>query len=715
MSKKPKKQDAIRRIAAAQLARSPLAHAMSTRPVDRLGHELHVHQIELEMQNEELRRTHLELAASHDRYVDLYDFAPVGYFTLKDNGIILEANLTGAALLGVERNTLRRRRFSRFVTTEEILHWHRFLSVIRRGERQSCELVLRRRDKSVLHAHLDGLYAASQDNTPAMVRITLTDISERKQAEDALRKERDFTREMVNSLPGVFYLINQEGRFQAWNRRFEEVTGYTPEEILVASPAAFFQGEELAIITERVREVFTQGFAVGEASLVAKNGTMTPHYFVGQRIELDGMPYLVGMGLDISERKRMENALREAKEQTEMASRAKGDFLTAMSHEIRTPMNVVLGMSEMLLETDLAAEQCHLVQTMHRSGKALLGVINDVLDFSRIEAGRFTLSEVAFSPRQVVEETAHLMRVAAEEKGLVLLEEVASGIPEAVLGDDGRVRQVLINLIGNAIKFTRNGRICMRLTRHLQEPGTLLFCVSDTGIGIAPEHINRIFELFTQADSGIARRYGGTGLGLTISRKLMELMGGRIWVESLLGQGSTFFFTLPARLVAAPSALAGPVDPTMETTTRSLHILLAEDSPDNQILFQLYLRKTRHRLVVVNDGFEAVARVREEPFDLILMDIQMPNMDGYAATLAIRQWEKEEKRPPLAIMALSAHAGMGKREESLAAGCDGHLTKPIKKQTLLEAIQHVAESISRQDLWDAMQHLPKEGHAGYRP
>ncbi|MBF0614998.1 MAG: PAS domain S-box protein [Magnetococcales bacterium] len=525
-----------------------------------------------------------------------------------------------------------------------------------------------------------------------------SDITERKQAEAALQENEQRLREIAATLGEGLYVVGVDWRISFINPTALHMLGWREEEVLGQSSHPLFHhshpdGSHYPSECCLLCPVLEQGQIVHSDQdwLWHRDGHGFPVALIASPILRDGkVQGAVVVFRDITVSKRTEEELRLAKEVAEKAARVKGEFLAAMSHEIRTPMNVVLGMSELLLETALNDEQRRYTETMHHSGKALLTVINDVLDFSRIEAGRITLADLPFSPRQVVEETARLMRLAAQEKGLMLVETLADGVPERILGDDGRVRQVLLNLLGNAIKFTHQGRVDVSLSWQTDEPGTLLFRVLDTGIGIAPEQLPHIFEQFIQADAGINRRYGGTGLGLAICRRLVERMGGRIWVESEPHEGSLFCFTLPVRLAShtPPIPDATPADPLAGTS--GLDILLAEDVEENRILFAAYLAASPHRLVMVHDGLAAVERVRMQPFDVIIMDIQMPGMDGYTATRQIRTWEQQNHRSPIPIIALSAHAMEGEMERSREAGCTRYLSKPIRKKALLEVLRTIA-------------------------
>ena len=330
---------------------------------------------------------------------------------------------------------------------------------------------------------------------------------------------------------------------------------------------------------------------------------------------------------------------------------------------------------------------------MQGAGNTLLELIDNILDLSKIDAGLLRLSRDPFQLHQLLQETVDLFAIAAEEKGLEVCISIADGVPARVLGDGARLRQVLMNLLGNAMKFTEKGGISLNVTPSERTPG-IHFAVTDSGIGIGPESLGVIFEHFTQADGEVTAKYGGSGLGLTISKRLVEAMGGTIRVESEVGIGSTFQLEIPLSPVERPhgEGEVGEGRPPEGRERGALTILLAEDSADNQLLIQAYLAATPHRLVTVMDGQEALdlMQTEGEAFDLILMDMQMPVMDGYAATRAIREWEWKEGRHPTPIIALTAYALEGDAAKSIDAGCDAHLTKPIKKGRLLEAITRMA-------------------------
>ncbi|MBF0179396.1 MAG: response regulator [Magnetococcales bacterium] len=516
------------------------------------------------------------------------------------------------------------------------------------------------------------------------------------------QKESDAVRmwEITANLAEGLYVVDRDGRITFINRFALNSLGWREDEVLGRIAHALFHharadGTPCPVAECPVERVLDDPHAVitEEGILRDRQGNAIPVAMnVSPIVREQAVTGAVVSFRDITKSKQVEEDLRQARERAEAAARVKGEFLAAMSHEIRTPMNVVLGMSELLLESRLDPEQRHYAENMHQSGKVLLGVINDVLDFSRLESGRITVVSTPYSPRRVVEEVTHLMQMNAEEKGVILLAGVAIAVPEAVLGDDGRVRQILINLLGNAIKFTHEGQVTVSLTMDHQEENTLLFKVTDTGIGIPRALLDVIFDQFIQADAGNNRRYGGSGLGLAISRRLVELMGGRIWVKSRQGEGSVFCFTLPARLAVAPPREEPVPQAGVATvwTGRPLAILLAEDVKMNQALFLAYLAQTPHEVVVAEDGREALTRVKEGRFDVVIMDVQMPEMDGLTATRLIRAWERETGRPPMPIIALTAHALDGERLRCLEAGCDRYFTKPIRKKVLLEVLETVA-------------------------
>jgi len=523
-------------------------------------------------------------------------------------------------------------------------------------------------------------------------------------------------RGLFEDAPIAYHEIDRQGVVRRVNRAECKLLGLEAHQILDRPIWELAAPEEQAASREAVLRKLT-----GQAPLIpfqrryvgSAGAIITVE--IQENLIRDWRGQIAGMRsalLDITERQRAEESLQHYAQQLQKkneelgvalaaareASELKSQFLANMSHEIRTPMNGVLGMAELLLGTPLLTEQREYAEGVQRCAEALLILINDILDLSKIEAGKMELERLPFDPLSVIEEVRTTLAVRAQSKGLKLAWEAAPGLPRLVCGDPARLRQILMNLAGNAIKFTERGGVDMRaeLAAEDAQAATLRFSVRDTGIGITAAQRSRLFDSFVQGDGSTTRKYGGTGLGLTISKQLVELMGGRIDLESEPGSGSLFWFELrlpkyqpePAAGRAAATEQRAPADKPAPHNG-GYRILLAEDNPVNQTVALRILQKAGYQTDAVPNGRHALEALTSQRYDLVLMDVQMPEMDGLEATAQIRRLEGACGRVP--IIAMTANAMAGDREKCLAAGMDDYISKPIQAQRLCEVIRRWVE------------------------
>ncbi len=529
-------------------------------------------------------------------------------------------------------------------------------------------------------------------------------VAHRAAAEDALRSATDFRDKVMDNATDAIYVLDPQGRFTLVNRRTCGITGYESHELVGASYTQLIPVEERAEIAARFAQVVEGGGSIlhYETPVVCKDGRVITVSFSNAPLLKDGRTVgVVGTAEDVTERNRARQELRVARDEALEASRARAEFVANMSHEIRTPMNAIIGLTGLLLESNLDDEQRSFAQVSHSSAESLLSLVNDILDFSKIDAGKLTIEPIPFDLHAATEEAVAPMLEAAKLKGVDLVLRWAPSVPRDVVGDSGRVRQVLTNLLSNAIKFTRAGQVVVDVAAEPRGETDALFrvAVADTGVGISADVQERIFQKFVQADASTTRRYGGTGLGLAISKQLVELMGGQVGMWSEAEKGSIFWFTLPLPIDAAakpaPVFIASPL-PNVEAPpppmvgAASLEpfatVLLVEDNPANQQVARLMLQKIGCRVDTAVNGVEAIEKVKAGSYDLILMDCQMPEMDGYEATRRIRRLEKG-RSAHVPIVAVTAHAMTGDREKCLSVGMDDYATKPIRREALRAVIE----------------------------
>lgn len=590
---------------------------------------------------------------------------------------------------------------------EHTLANRRFLESYRASSRYPVVVVVALDREEILASWIVEAKRLTAIVVPILVALTgaLMLIWRRRQHIEAQGLEMERTRKLSASVfdasSDAIVLTKPDGEIISVNSAFERITGYTHPEAIGRNPRFLASGMQDRSFYKRLWDtLLAEGHWQGEIVNRKKNGELYTGWLTIDAVkdEKATLLHFVGVTTDITDRKRYEAELLEAKVKAEAGALAKTTFLATMSHEIRTPMNGILGMSELLLLTDLNSEQREQLSTIQSSAEALLSILNEILDFSRIEAQGVSVERVRFDPLRIVTDIVGLFGPRAEEKNLALRQQINGEYPHAVVGDPTRLRQILTNLVSNAVKFTQEGSITLTASADAGdriESSTgdhdiyLNFLVKDTGIGIANDKQQVIFEPFSQADTSTTRSYGGTGLGLTISRKIATALGGTLTLVSTPGQGSEFHLRIKTKAVQTRESEIDRRETNRRHVVRrpagSLNILVAEDTLTNQKVIRAMLAKLGHEVHVVDDGAAAVEIARQRNFDVILMDMQMPVMSGLEATRAIRA-ENSKSGRHVRIIALTANAYDSDREACLAAGMNDFLSKPVALDALQEAL-----------------------------
>ena len=712
----------LRVAAEAQLEHVPAVEAPA-RPAEDLLYELQVHQIELEMQNEALRQAKADLEDARDRYVDLYDFAPVGYLTLTAEGMISEINLTGATLLGMERKHLLHRHFTSFIVAEEHAHWNRHFLSKAQGK---VELLMQRSDGKIFDGQLDCVRSAGK--LPGM-RIALSDISERRR-QDVFLKARALQTAIFKSSNFACIATDTQGVIQIYNVGAECMLGYAAADVMnTITPADICDPQELLALAEALSSEFSTPLTASFEALVFKTSRGLDNVYELTHTRRDGSRFPVAVsvtalhdehesiigylfiGTDNSshqeieaERKLFNQTLQDKNVELEnarfvadKANRAKSEFLSSMSHELRTPLSAILGFAQLLESgsTPLTPSQTKSIEQILKAGWYLLELINEILDLALVESGKLSMSLEAVSLPDILHECQIMIGPQAEKRGISLVFSRLT-TPCLVQADPTRLKQVLINLLSNAIKYNTTGG-SIEVDSLASAPGRIRVGVRDTGAGLAPEQIAQLFQPFNRLGqkAGVIE---GTGIGLVVCKRLVELMDGVIGVESTVGEGSLFWIELNLASSSPASApCAEPVLPVLEAVQADLpaHTLLyVEDNPANLMLIkELIARRPDIRLLSAIDGQRGIELAKACLPDVILMDINLPDISGIEA-LKILAGDPATAHIP--IIALSANAIPGDIRKGLDAGFFSYFTKPIRVREFMASLD-VALKVSGEE------------------
>jgi PAS domain S-box-containing protein len=691
-------------------------------PDDSLGANHPYGQLELERENRQLQEEKRRLEAYRDRYVDLYDSAPVGYVTFDEEGFVQEINLTGARLLGVDREALIGYAFSKYVAQEDVPVFleHVRKSAVERIE-AACEVRLAREGVITKTVQLQSIPIADPARVGTLSKTAVLDVTQRKRDEEALRDSEARHRAILETTVDGIITIDDHGIIESVNPATERLFGFTAAEMIGSNVKMLMPSPD----HDRHDSYLANYLRTGERKIIGigrevvgrrKDGKTFPMDLSISEVNVGGRRMFTGLVHDVTERKRAEEALRRsreeleirvrqrtaelaraneelsrAKEAAEAASRAKSLFLANMSHEIRTPMNAIIGMTELLLDSQLTSRQRDFLKIVAESGEALLWLINGILDFSKIEAGKIVLDCANFDLDESLGDTMRALAVRAHGKGLELACRIRPEVPTFLSGDAARLRQIVVNLVGNAIKFTEQGEVVLEVWPEAGGDGEvqLHFAIRDTGVGVPAEKQKVIFETFEQADATSTRRFGGTGLGLAISSRLVDLMGGRIWVESEIGRGSTFHFTAAFQLAVEEP---GEKRHAFPSAVHDMRVLVIDDNRTNRLILEEILKSWAMQPTSVAGGREALETLREarragKPYRLVLTDAHMPDMSGFALAEAIR---RDPALTSTVIMMLTSGD-----QPSDVARCEelhiaAHLMKPVKQSELLDAIMLAA-------------------------